>query len=914
MMKRNDIKLKKKGIFLTLLVSCFLLFNGLYIGYTYASTDSGDINILSSRLDTSRFELWSCRINGSVNSQPPQSDYVIIKENTNSTDGPPSDLYDVQDPPVGPSQEINMYLNDNLAIPKHKLIVDSRYGPDEDFYKIFNLTISWLFNPNPTQVNITWNSEHLTITEYRYVNLTDNTFTFLADMKNTSKYTFTANANSFNNFHIVCEKQAPPDVGIGSILSPSGVIPINGSSDVSVIVKNYCIQNLNDVQVNCTIKNNNSDIVFEDNQTVNLSFFEQTILFFDDWTPHTQGEFTIQSCVNILNDKNISNDCMTSNVTVDVFPVANFTYEPSIPRTDDTVYFTDHSIDTDGFIVNWTWDLGDGTTVYTQNVSHMFSQNDNYLVCLTVLDNNGFSHSNCELIEVLSAIPIAGFVFEPVLPSTNQIINFTDISSDYDGVILNWTWDFGDGTIKYQQNPSHYYQENQMYAVSLIVTDDDGETNSTSQIITISNSAPNANFIYSPLNPSTVDTIDFIDLSTDSDGVIVNWTWDLGDGNSSFTQNTSHQYSEFGQYMVSLQVLDDDGGTDTRIKMINVSNVLPIANFSFSPQDASTFDTIEFFDLSSDVDGFIISWQWDFGDGSNSTIQNTPHQYSDGGDFLVCLTVEDNDGGFNMVCKTVAVQNREPNANFTFSPKIPNQTDTIIFTDLSTDIDGDIDSWEWDFDDGNFSFEQNPTYQYSTSGMYYVTLTVTDDDGDSSTVSRRVPFGLDLYSVGNLSAGWNFISPPFNNTLMKNDLLIKYNGFLYEFDEGIINNFIFGWNRLGQYYTFADTLEPGYGYWVFSYENCELWILNETVIYDEYITTLNMGWNSIGIPYHEPVQKTDLLVNDVNWNTAVGNGWVSNYIFGWNQNGQYYKFSDTLMPSKSYWMYSSQTSTLKHPI
>ncbi len=915
MMKRNDGKIKKNGIFITILLACFLLFHSSYISYTNAFPDTNNIAKLKDSIDTSRLGLWSCQINTTANSQPPQTDYVIIRENTNSTDGPPSDLYDVEDPPAGPSQEINAYLNDNLQIPKQKLIVDSRYGPDDDFYKIFNLTISWLFNPNPTQINITWNPENLNMSEYRYINLTDDTFSFLVNMKNASKYSFTANSFSYNYFHIECEKQAPPDAGVVSILGPSGIIPINGPSDVSVKVKNYCVQNLNDVQVNCIIKNNNSDIVYEDNQTVNLSPLGQIITFFEDWIPNTEGEFTIQSCVSLLNDKNSSNDCSSSNVTVDILPVSNFSYEPLNPRTDDIVQFTDKSIDSDGYIVNWTWNLGDGTMAYTPNVTHMYNQDDNYLVCLTVKDNSGFTHSNCELIEVLSAIPIASFIFDPVSPSTFEIINFSDTSSDYDGTIINWTWDFGDGAIAYEQNPSHYYQENQVYTVTLHVIDDDGEINSTSQLLVISNSAPHANFTYSPINPTTVDTISFIDVSNDIDGTIVNWTWDFGDENSSFNQNTSHHYTKISQYLVSLQVRDDDGGINTHYKMINVTNVLPTANFSFSPQDASTFDTIEFFDLSSDVDGFIISWQWDFGDGSNITIQNTTHQYSDGGDFLVCLTVEDNDGGFNMVCKTVAVQNREPNANFTFSPKIPNQTDTIIFTDLSDDLDGDIDSWEWDFDDGNFSFEQNPTYQYSTSGLYHVSLTVTDDDGASSTtISKLVPFGLDLYFVENLSTGWNFVSPPLNSTLLKNDLLIRYNEFLYEFDEGFINNFIFGWNRLNQYYTFADNLEPGYGYWMFSYENCELWITNETEPYDEYITTLNMGWNSIGIPYNQPIQKTNLLVNDTNWNTAVSNGWVSNYIFGWNQNGQYYEFSDTLIPSKSYWMYAFQTYRLKRAL
>lgn len=913
-MKRNDERIKKDGIFITVLIACFLLFSSFYIGYTNATPDTIDIDASNGSFDTSRFELWSCQIDASVNLEPPQMDYVIIRENTDSTDGPPSDSYDIQDPPCGPGQNINAYLNDNLAVPKDKLIVDSRYGPDEDYYKIFNLTITWLFNSNPTQVNLTWDPEDLNMSEYRYVNLTDDTFTFLVNMKNASKYTFTANANSYNNFHIVCKKQAPPDVGVVSILSPSGIIPINGPSDVSVKVKNYCVQNLDNVLVNCVIKNNNSIIVFEDNQTVNLSYFEEIITFFEDWTPYTQGDFTIQSCVSILNDENSTNDCATSNVTVDILPVANFTYEPLVPRTDDIVEFTDKSIDSDGYIVNWTWNLGDGTTKYTQNVSHIFYQNDNYQVCLTVTDNNGFSHSNCELIDVLSAIPTASFVFEPVFPSTYELINFSDTSSDFDGEIVNWTWNFGDGTIDYQQNPTHYYQENQLYTITLNVTDDDGETNSTSQLINISNSAPYANFTYSPLNPSTIDVINFIDSSTDSDGVIVNWTWDFGDGNSSFTQNTSYQYSELGQYNISLQVFDDEGGTDTRIKTINVTNVLPNANFSYTPQNLHTFDTIEFFDCSTDVDGYISSWYWDFGDGSNSTLQNTAHQYTDNGDFLVCLSVEDNDGGFDTVCETVTVQNRKPYANFTFTPKVPNQTDTIMFLDLSSDIDGDIDSWEWDFGDENFSYDQNPTYQYSTNGMYNVTLTVTDDDGNSSTFSRPVPFGLDPYFIANLSIGWNFVSTPFNNTLIKNDLLIKYDGFLYEFDEGIINNFIYGWDRLGQYYSFADNLEPGYGYWMYAYQPCELWNQYDDIPEDDYITEIQAGWNIMSIPSNLSIVKADLLVNNDSWDTAVNNSWVSDYIFGWNAISQSYVFSDIFTPGKAYWMYAYQNCVLKRNV
>ena len=81
--------------------------------------------------------------------------------------------------------------------------------------------------------------------------------------------------------------------------------------------------------------------------------------------------------------------------------------------------------------------------------------------------------------------PIAKFDFTPRYPTTNDIIQFTDSSYDVDGTIVNWTWDFGDGSISYEQNPQHQYADNGTYTVTLTVRDNDGATNSISQQITV---------------------------------------------------------------------------------------------------------------------------------------------------------------------------------------------------------------------------------------------------------------------------------------------------------------------------------------------------------------------------------------------------------------------------------------------
>lgn len=238
--------------------------------------------------------------------------------------------------------------------------------------------------------------------------------------------------------------------------------------------------------------------------------------------------------------------------------------------------------------------------------------------------------------------------------------------------------------------------------------------------------------------------------STASDGSsIVKYEWDFeSDGViDAESAKTSYTYSQKGVYTVTLRVTDSLGQTNTDTCIISVLNRYPTASFTWTPSKPTILDTVNFVDTSEDVDGSIVSWIWNFGDGTNSTDRNPPHKYSDKGNYTVTLTVSDNDGASNTLSKTVTIYNIPPTASFMFSPSEPMVGVDVQFTDESTDPEGKLTSWLWNFGDGYTSTTRNPTHKYQSEGAYNVTLSVTDDEGETNTISKTITIkGQPFYS------------------------------------------------------------------------------------------------------------------------------------------------------------------------
>ncbi len=332
--------------------------------------------------------------------------------------------------------------------------------------------------------------------------------------------------------------------------------------------------------------------------------------------------------------------------------------------------------------------------------------------------------------------PTADFGVFPEEGNRVEAVSF--ISTGQSGIgIANWTWEFGDGGHGYGPSVEHTYSTLGTYTVTLLVTDHKGMTDQAVHEVEIVNLPPVSRFSLSPDDPLPGGNVTFQDLSHDPDGEIVSWHWDFGDGASSDGPAPVHAFLNEGIYLIALTVLDDEGGSDTCSILVPVGNDLPVADFAWNPLAVTTSTEVTFTSRSTDPDGQVVSWSWDFGDGTTANGPVAVHRYSSLGRFPVTLTVTDEDGGSASQTKTVLVSNSRPAAVF----ECPSETLSLLeveFLDQSYDPDGNVTAWFWEFGDGGSSNETSPSHVFHRPGTFQINLTVTDDRGSQNKVSRSI--------------------------------------------------------------------------------------------------------------------------------------------------------------------------------
>jgi len=421
-------------------------------------------------------------------------------------------------------------------------------------------------------------------------------------------------------------------------------------------------------------------------------------------------------------------------------PVASFAMSNSSGVGTALVNFTDTSTNAP---TSWNWTFtnitGNNTEIgfaTTQYPNYIFG-GGNWSIRLTATNicgsNTTAANTRFVNVSVSSLLPVVTFAANVTTGIEPAAILFTDTSLGYGASW--WNWSYGDGNMAnytVQTSPAHIYSNGGLYTVNETITNVAGSTTSVmSNYITIGNPTVSG-FMANITSGYAALPVAFIVTNSNDNATF--WNWSPGDGSTwtnGSVQNYTYIYTTYGAHTVTEMAGNVyTSSTTTKTNYVMTFNPQLITNFTGSPTIGYEPLSVIFTDTS--MGSGINQWNWSFGDGAYSSLENPGHTYTTTGYFTVILNATNNSGSSNILTR--------PNYFSILSSTIPTVNfwgDTGTVTSIGKPI-GFVDSstnnptsWYWDFGDGSTSTQQNPSHAYSSFGYFNVSHSATNRFGTS---------------------------------------------------------------------------------------------------------------------------------------------------------------------------------------
>jgi PKD repeat protein len=417
------------------------------------------------------------------------------------------------------------------------------------------------------------------------------------------------------------------------------------------------------------------------------------------------------------------------------------------------------SYDPDGEVVSFDWAFGNGDHDTGANLAYTFTDAGEFIVTLTVTDDDGLTGSDF----ITATIAPANEGPDAVIDGPTQVVSgeeaeFNAYLSEDDHGVAGYFWDVGLEEEEPIEGVELLYTWPEWGEVTLTLTveDHDGLTDSATRLLPVW-SRPFA-VIEGHATAYQGEEVEFDgSLSYDLDGTIESWLYTFPDGSTSNAIFSRYSFDSLGDQEVFLTVTDNDGLSDTtnyKLFIEEPPNQCPVAVLDdpIPAFDIYSLTSVQFSASgSTDTDGEIVSYLWDFGDSTPAEVgtDTITHTFTDNGIFLVSVILLDEDGctyheddPLTHQAKdtySVGILNTPPTAVLEASPTVVTLGEAIYFNASdSDDPDGSIETYLLEMDDGRSWALSAVTYTYETTGSYTVTLTVTDDDGDEGTTTVDV--------------------------------------------------------------------------------------------------------------------------------------------------------------------------------
>ncbi|QQR84011.1 PKD domain-containing protein [Candidatus Peregrinibacteria bacterium] len=398
-----------------------------------------------------------------------------------------------------------------------------------------------------------------------------------------------------------------------------------------------------------------------------------------------------------------------------------------------------------------TYDLRSGRDVQSQFI---YRQAGTYRVHLRVVDQNNVVQNYYRELEVkLSDEPLltADIQVTPGLqgPPPFQVRLDGSASSSLKGKITSYEWDFGDGTPSQSgRTLSHTFTAIGTYQVSLTVRDDTEAEATYSVTVDVSNAAslPQAIIETTPALNANGGLSGTLPLrvtfnatrSRDSSGDIVNYEWNIG-GITHSGPTLEYTFERAGSFEVQLTVLDADGNESTASVPVTIEAPGVVAVITALPTEGTAPLNVSFdASTSSTFEGDIVSYEWDFGDGTPKSITGATitHRFAAVGTYLVTLRVTTSQNKTATATQSIYV--REVPLRACIEPSRTQGPAPLTVTFDAKCSTGAIAVYDWNFGDGDVAQNRKVAHTFDRPGTYQVTLQITDDKNNINEVSEVI--------------------------------------------------------------------------------------------------------------------------------------------------------------------------------
>lgn len=550
---------------------------------------------------------------------------------------------------------------------------------------------------------------------------------------------------------------------------------IAGTYDLTVTDANFCsvnktfavnqpINNGCDIVAGFTYSVNNLDVAFTN---VSVGTFDKLYWEFGDWTTpnitqnptYTYAEAGYKNVnLTVLNSVTGCKANYNQIIYVEDINVVSCAaeFEAMVDNTTQTVSLIDLS---QGNIGNWSWNFGNGTSSDEQSPIVTYTNAGLKTISLSISDITGTCSNKIEKVIFVGTKPCMNVAnFASV--SNGMAASFMNYST---GAAVNYTWDFGDGYITSDENPTHTYNVSKAYNVKLKVSNADGTclSQKEKQIVVGTNVPPMIEIVNNTPNVSAGSYVnlyaDVLNYTTENE-VNLNYYWILGDGSYYTTQTvTDHLFPKGGTYFVKLIVIDPIA----KLVSMASSEILvvggdDISNVGFVYTQTANGLVLEALDAISGENHYPFTYSWNFGDGSSIVDGNTATHIMSDGIYNVCITAKNALGIYKTSCGEVVVHTDTTTtpclAVITYSV-VPWENKATFWSTESVGNPADY-TYAWDFGDSTYSNEANPEHIYTTPGYYLATLTVISKTKASCSHTA--------YEFINVGAGNNGFQGVFN--------------------------------------------------------------------------------------------------------------------------------------------------------